>query len=735
MAQVIWIAISIIFVYISPSFGADSTPLAIPKTAPADQVPTLSTPPPAKTPPSKLPADIPPPKAAVGEQSMRIIYGSSAWNSTSTQPDSAFLFMRDRKTGKVVKIRLEESEPDSSIFSGTFAVSLAQGSGVDPEIFIPPRNLRDNIEATKKFNELLAEGSIKTKPLVVRTDENGLRVIDVYDTPEQSKKAEVAYAEQERVRKEQERQKRGLSKPVLKSQDQETAANAEHQKLLNTIALETAQREAERVRLEQIERQKTLEREQQNRSLSDRQRQERRNQANALAEKAMGHYQEGNFASAEEEFRKVVELDPENKSYYFKYGVSLYRNEKFNDALVVMKLSPDEPATVLEKKYYMALIHFRLKELDSAYRLMHDVGADRQSPLAPSAAFYEGILLFSMEKYSEAREPFERVIDLSKDPQLDAQAEKYLDQLQALIAQQNAMKKKWFFNGMLGGTYDSNVLLAPDGETSQGTSTKEDDLRLMAMGDVEYRIKYTPIHEWGLKTMGYYMVSSKDEVSQADPTLYSFSSPYAYKGMALGKGYKLALKPAYEMVYMDADVDGARENILNSMVIGADNTFVMRKNWFSTYTIEFRQDDSLTQDSVNENNADALKTSLKTAQTMILDNTGKRALVANAGYVLNNAQGANKYYDRYELGATVVQPTKWDASWNVGLSFYSLKYAKNSNNRSDRNVTFTTGLTKPVREWVSWNVSGSYSNNASNVSANAYSKYTLIASAIFNYSL
>lgn len=671
------------------------------------------------------------PKAPLTEQNLRIVYGSTAWNQDSTKPDSAFLFMRDPKSGKIVKIQLEESEPDSSVFAGNFSVSWVTGT-VEPEVYIPPRNLKDNNEAIRKFNQLLASNQVKKKPLVIKTDERGLRILDAYDTPEQASRAKDAYEAELKAKKAQ--AQTNLIKPAVKDQDLAAAKAAEQQALLNKLAIEAAQREADRVRLEQIERQKAEERAREARAASEKEREERRKKAAELAKKALEHYQQGQFLDAEEKFRRAVDLDPENKSYYFRYGVTLYRNDKFNEALVVLKLTPiTDPESELEKKYYMGLIHLRLKELSPALTLMQEVGTQKQSALAPSAAFYEGIIHFTNEDYEKAQEPFERVIDTSKDPRLDEQAEEYLDKLHLLIKQKREMSKRVFINGSAGLMYDSNVLLAPDTETAQGTSTKEGDFRLALSGDLEYRPIFTNSHELGVKAMGYYMRSSKDSVALADPMLWNLSVPYSYKGMAFGKGYKMALKPAYEIVYMDENSDGNREQVLGSLILAGDNTFVMKKDWFATYSAEVRQDDSKSASSTGDSNSDAMKITLRTTQTLLLDKAMKEALVGTLAYVNNNAVGKDKFYSRYDLGATYVRPTDWNGTLNMGLAYYYLSYDKKDSVRKDNNITLSAGASKAIKEWVSWNVTGSYSLNSSNESESSYSKFTILTSALFNY--
>lgn len=684
-------------------------------------------------------------------QGTKIVYGSSPWNIDSTKIDSAFLFMRDKSSGKVVKILLEESEPDSSIFEGHFQLQMKGGQAIDPEVYIPPKDMRDTDKAISRFYQLLEQKRITGKPLIIKKDETGSTVYDVYDTKEQAHRAQVAYLDEQKARSEMSKPapKPIASEKVLESvnieksgasaQAQEAAAIADQKALLDKLAFDAAQREAERVRLEQIERQKAEERQRKTKELGARQRAEQKRIAEEYAQKALQHYQAGEFPLAEENFAKSVELDPENKQHYFRYGVSLYRNNKFNEALVVLKLTKDDPETSLEKKYYMGLIHMRLKELDPALGLMREVAAAKQPVMSPSASFYEGVILFTQEQYESAKASFETVLDTSKDPRLDEQAEEYIERITLMAQQARIRGKKFLFSGTTGVMYDSNVLLESETNvTSQGDATDSADFRLLVAGDGEYRPVSTQSKDFGVKGTLYYLYSFKDEVSLADPFLINVSAPYTHKGTAMGRGYKLSIKPAYEIVHMDANDDGTRENILNSIILFADNTFVMRPTWFASYIVELRQDDSRTETTTAADNADAMKSTLKTTQTFIINKARKEIVSGTLGYTVNDAKGDAKYYSRIDLGTTYFRPFQWGkekATWLAGLSVYTLDYSKATPKRKDVNTTFTTGFSKPVKDWMSWGVIATYSSNASNSTTNDYSKYTVMTTATFNYGM
>lgn len=668
----------------------------------------------------------PPVKAG---QQVKIIYGSAPWNVDSTKVDSAFLYIKDSQTNKLVKIQLEETEPDSSVFMGRFSLGWDANSSIEPEVFVPPLNMRDKNFNEKKFYDLLTAGQVPRKPIVFRKLETE-QVIDVYDTKEQAQAGLKVYQEELKALKNQDKRS---AKKIAADSTVEAAELAAKKAALQKIALEAAARETERLRLEQLEKQKADERKKQMEKMSAEEKAKKKAQAEAIAAEAIQLYKAGEYAKAEGLFEKAVETDPSTTSYYYYYGVNLYRLEKFNDALVKIKMAGDDKATDLEKKYYMGLIHYRLQEIDPAMKNFKEVSSGNDPDLSPSAKFYEGLLYMGQDKLPEAKTAFEQVLDTSKDPNMDKMAEEYIEKILALIQYQEMAKKKIFLTAMIATVYDSNILLAPDNDTTQGTALGKGGLRYLLMGTGEYRWIYKPTYEFSTKLATAYYYSQSANFSHADPWLTSVTAPYTYKGTAFGKGYKFVLAPGYDILYMEPEQGaGTRENIMNSVYVSAENTFVMRDNWFSVYSLEMRQDDSKLPNQTPTTDADSLKITLKTNQMFFLDSTKKRAVIPSAGFVVNNAKGNTKTYDRMELGAMYMAPVhKWkDATWLAGISAYRLRY--DAADRLDTNTTLTAAFNKAEKDWWSWGVIGTYSNNPSNIEVNQYSKYTLMLNASFN---
>lgn len=661
---------------------------------------------------------------------IKIVYGSAPWNIDSAKIDTAFLYIRDIQTKKLVKIQLEETEPDSSIFMGRFSLGWDSNSSIEPEVYVPPLNMRDQNFSEKKFYDLLTSGQVPRKPIVFRKLADSEQTIDVYDTRDQAQAGLRTYQEELKAQKNKEKRS---AKKITADSTMETAEMAARRDAMEKLEKENATRENERIRMEQLERQKAEERLRQMDKLNAAEKARKKAQAEAYAAEAFKFYNAGQFEKALEKYEKAVETDPSTTSYYYFYGVTLYRLDRFNDALVKISMDKDPKTNPLEKKYFLGLIHYRLKEVDLAMKNFKEVSAANDPNLSPSAKFYEGLLLMSLDKLEDAKLAFENVLDTSKDPGMDRQAEEYIERILGMIQYREMAKKKIFLTGTVALNYDSNILLAPDNDSTSGTALGKGGLRYILMGTGEYRWVYTPQDEFSTKIATAYYYSQDASFSHADPWLTTLTTPYTYKGVLFGKGYKFVASPGYEVLYMEpAQGAGTRENILTSMFVSAENTFVMRDNWFSVYTLEVRQDDSRLPNQTTETDADAMKLSLKTSQMFFLDSTKKKALIPTAGLVVNSAKGKSKTYDRIEVGTTFMAPVhKWkDATWIAALNVYRANYGPSD--RRDTNMAVTLGFNKAEKDWMSWGLIGIYANNPSNVSANQYSKFSAMLTASFN---
>jgi TolA-binding protein len=656
------------------------------------------------------------------DRQFSIHYKSKNWDADAKNIDSAFLIFRDAVTGRMAQISLEETAPNSGEFVGRFSVVWSDTTKVSPEVYIPPQNMRDQ---TKKIFDMVANKKLPRKPIIVKKAENGEKTIEVFETREEAESAWADYQKELKARDTK------LMKPIPTREDSEAAAQAAHQKQLEDLAKEAQNREASRQQLGTSEQAASTSRLQEFNKLNPDQRAARVAKAKLAYEDGLKDYTAGDFVSAEKKFREAIVTDPSESNYYYRYGISQFRNDKMNEAIASLRLSPEEPSTALERKYFLGLIHYRLQELDDAVKYFDEVGNSKDPVLAPSSLFYKGVVQYSKEDYEEAKKSFEQVIDQSQDPKIDEQAEAYIDRVAAAIAYKKMQSLKWNVTGTVGLMYDSNVLLAPDNQVNQGTALNKGDVRLLTMGTLEYRPIFTQTNEFSVKGTANLTNSSNANLSTADPWIYTFEAPYTYKGMLWGKGYKTSLRPGYELLYMSLTADAAKKNLMYSPYLGWDNTFVMNPKWFSGYTLEVRHDGSSIPYTTPDDNFTAMMYALRSTQTFMLNPEKREALMITSGLIRNSADGKNKSYDRFEVGTTYAKPFGTYA-WNASLNYYYLTYPSATPGRVDNNVMFSTGVSKPIKEWFTWGGFASYTTNASSQSAYEYEKFVVMTTATFN---
>jgi tetratricopeptide (TPR) repeat protein len=651
---------------------------------------------------------------------LKVIYGLPAWNQSSTEIDYATIFMKDTKSNKLVQIRLEETEPDSSTFQGQFAINWGNVEDIVPYIYVADKEITNSKDMVSFINKINAN-QVKRKPFILRRGERGEQVVDVYDTRDQALSAMKAYRETQRLKKLAQ-----APKPIIDDKIAPKEAVLEAEKLAQikaaqeALAIQAAEREAERVRLEQLEKHRAEERKKAQENRLKAENESRKRQAAELAEKAMQAYKSGDFKLAEETFAEAVELDPENTSYYFRYGVSLYKTEKFNRSLVILAAAKVEADETLERDFYIGLNHYRLNEMEKAIEKFSQIKATKVKPTAPSAAFYEGMVYFQQTKYTEAQTAFQFVLDNSDSPSLDERAEEYIEKIARIKNFEANKAKKILLEGSIGAMYDSNVLQQADSTSDQGAATNMASPRMMLAGSIEYRPVYEANHEASIKTSVSNIYTTDTALSTADPLVLGVTVPYRYKGTAWTRGYQMTLEPLYEHLQMPVGTP-----LLDSAGINFDNTFVMNNLWFSTYKFSIRKDNALTTPSSTDDDSNAMKISLSSEQTYFKDKERRTATMSKVGLVLNTAEGKNNSYQRIDLGIGYLKPWKWETSVVSKLDLFYLSYNARDTVRNDTNYALSLSLGKKINDWSSWGAVMAYSMNNSSDTSGTYNKLVL----------
>lgn len=669
-------------------------------------------------------------KALLLDRSLPVLldYSMPAMNKDKDEEERITLLLKDGISKKSVFIQLKESGKNSGNFEGSFSISWSESGAVSPEVYLPPQKILSQSAGKDKVSKMVQEGALLRKPYFLRKDQTGRQRLSVFN----AKKDAMAAFNQFKA---------GVGKAVqVAAKASGTGSSAAKVPALTAaeeLALEQARlkklaiaQEELRLRLEAEEKEKQEARLLAEKRLSEEERRQRLAKAKELAAKALGFYQAENFVQAEVLFQESLTLDPSNRSYYFQYGVSLYRNDKFNEALVALNLAQGEGVNNLEREYFKALSLMKLNDYDEALKYFLSIKNQNDAQMSPAASFFAGIIYFSKEDWKSSRSQFEYTLDNSQDPKMDEQAEMYIEQIIAMEQLESKRKNPFTLDVTAGLSYDSNVLLVSDSSSSSASATDKAGLRGLLVLGLDYRLLFTDKNEVTLD-FGYidmYTVNSslKPEATlqNSDPQMISFKVPWKIKTNLYQKPYQVTFALGLETLNLNADASGARELILSSNLLSIEQVYFAKEDYMATLNFEFRQDDSkLSGDSGV--NSDATKISLSHASTWFLDAKKQRAYLGGLGLSSNNAKGDNEKFTKVDLSFGYLTPFYYETNFVSQLALSSSQYPSHTEKRADTNTALNLAFSKSLAERLTGSLALNYTLNASNVEASSYNKYSL----------
>lgn len=669
-------------------------------------------------------------------RSLSAYYQKNSWNQNPTQIETGFLYLRDKETGAITEMKLIETTPSSSIFFFKLPPQKLGHAKVYAEIYSAPQEMLNGDDRLGIMKKLIADRSIKRKPFLLRVLRQKGQIIDIFDKKEEAIAAYNMYREQ-----------MGLSASDKESDSIVQVANSEkanQKKVIDTSTLQslfmanessldaTNEKNAElREVLKEVEKKRRTELVRQAKSWSSAKVRRNDRKAAEYIKDGVKKLKSQNFEKSREDFYQASDLSPLNQDIYEQYGVSLFRDKKFNQAIVVMELSQPSSNRLAEKDFYIGMSFFQLKDYQAALAQFEKVVKSGDKSFAATAAFYKGSSLIELGQYDKAKESFQYVLDNSTDPNMDNRAEKFIEY--ALDRKALAAKRSnWFFiDGVLGLIYDSNIVLARDQAREQGLITNVEGWRLLTQVSARARPYYSQTDEVSvavdLTNIKSFDTSFKHNATanQADPLLIGLRVPWTHRTTLGQKGYFFELSPGYETIIMDLDGTG-KSVITNSIKLDFDNTLVISKNWIAKGDWFLSSNDS---DIVNDpTGADSISGGLRLSSIFILNKDLERYLIPDFGYRINDAKSSTFNFNRVDLGLTYTSAVFGDYMWNNRVAYYLANY---ENARVDNNYTLSTGLSTSINAHWNWGVMASYIINDS--TTNNYKKYNVVSTFSFSY--
>lgn len=437
-------------------------------------------------------------------------------------------------------------------------------------------------------------------------------------------------------------------------------------------------------------------------------------------------YKAEKFPLAVTHYQKAYELDPDNDRFLYQYGVTLYKVGNYNKSLSILSLAEDGDQDPLEHRYYVSLNHMKLKELDKALEGFSDLQDEKDPSISPTAAFFAGTIEFQKSAYAKSKERFQYVMDNTRDPKLDKQAEAKIEEIDRIESFLESQREILRYNLYAGLQYDGNVLNI----STQNLATNSAAYRLLYGGSLTYYYFRTMTSKYAaeLTVADMYSVDSNfksdSTIQSADPLQYGLRLPINYLHAISKKAFSSNITPYYLMLNMSDD-GGARKQILSSPGILLDTQWEHSLGVFHILKLDYVMDKSSLVVSSPDDDQSAKRMSFNYNWMKMLNVNGNKSILADLGYVSNKSDGKNNNYTKYILAATYSFP--WSSKYNgsARMDYTDLKYPDNDNLRKDTILGVTIGATKDLKKNRNMGLSLSYIMNNSNVDSYKYNKFLL----------
>ncbi|MEK6772910.1 MAG: hypothetical protein AABY64_03125 [Bdellovibrionota bacterium] len=447
--------------------------------------------------------------------------------------------------------------------------------------------------------------------------------------------------------------------------------------------------------------------------------------AKTYADHAMSLYKAGKYPQAIKYFNLATEFDPENLEYLYQYAICLYKNKEYNRSLALLSLSEGSEVSSAERNYYTAMNYMMLKDRDRALKGFIEVKEENEPGLSPMAAFYAGHLEYQKQNFSAARKHFESVIDTSKNPKLDKEAEKMLDEIDRQENFLASSRELYHYTLYIGPQYDSNVLNIAAASVSTGVAALRANYG-GTFGIYLYRVPDFSVST-ELAVNDYYSTKtdfSNDATLQtADALEGSISLPIHWE--------KFDFTPAYKTIYL-APSGGTRTLAIVSSVLGIEHTGLLNNTWILHSKIEGSSDQSKLEVTSTDDSQTGTRTTINLSFIKLFDLKGENSLITDIGYTRNQTEGINYRSTKPLLALTYTFPGLWRNLALTRLEFYQQAFTEATTTRTDQVATLTVSQNKKLSTNWDFTFGGQFSNSASNVDTYKYNKY--MATTLFTYS-
>lgn len=622
-------------------------------------------------------------------------------------PEERLIRVKELESGKITQLTLEKDPSSAQVWNGYFIIQFFKG---------------DTTTKTLDFQTLSGESFF-----AYINQEKVMQRVLLFKTPEELALHEATIAEEKQKIAEKQ-----IAKQIQVARPKAANIPLNKEKIEQLVRQQGRLQEATQLTLEESQTKKRMALLELRQKMSEEQKKKKQEEAAALAKNADELYSKGKYKEAEKLYAQATELDPEQDSYFYRYGVALYKIGNYNKSLAILSLAEVDSDQAIEKDYYVALNNLKLRNYDKALKKLVEVREENSPQLSPIASFYAGNIELQQQKFPEARKSMEYVLDNSKDPKLDKSAENLLEKIDRLENYYESKKEKYRLSAFAGLMYDTNVLNIAE----NNVSTDVKAWRLNYGASALAILHRTMTSDFGIKLglVDYYSVSSQFKsdgtLQAADALDVGVSLPYHQEFKIKKKAMNLEVIPAYKNILMSTD-GGSREVAIRTTEISTSLSAPLKQDLYFTGRLDLGSDQSLLDTSVGDDDLSGTRYGLTLTPMQLLDLKGDKTLAGELSYLINNANGKNYKYNRLGLAATYSFPTLYKGLGSLRADYSLQDYNAATTPRKDTNIALTASYNKDLNK--KWNMNLSFQATTANSDVETYKYNKFLVSGLFTY--
>lgn len=417
------------------------------------------------------------------------------------------------------------------------------------------------------------------------------------------------------------------------------------------------------------------------------------------------------LAEAEKRFKKTIETEPSYQGAHFQLGIIYYKREVYNDALSwfigAEKTEPDRGMTY----YYQGLINHKQGNYEKTPPLfLKAMGLTKEVSL--TSHYYSAISYYKRGILEEAEEEFNETIRLEPESDIARSSKEYIEE----IERAKKGPKRWDLSLSLSLQYDTNVVLEPADSALSAQIARNQDLRSVAFLRGGYRfIRGGP---WNLgANYSFYSSLQKDlsdfNTISHDILFYSYYS---------GQGYQARIQYDFNPIAVD------NNRYLSSHTINPMLNITYGARYITQVSYRYQlKDFKDSQKFPTNSERDGVNNLIGLTQIILFPDKNGNLRIGYA-FDSDSTDGPDWDYNGHKIIAGLGFPMIKKIVLDL-LVEYNKKMYDNPNNlspsgdrRDDTYKTYTIGISREFRDYLTAALQYLYSKNDSNITVFEYNR-------------